>query len=401
MSPEEAAKIIVHMVPQWYFADHGPNEYDLKVNETPLSFKSIRPLTPDLSRFRDSAQTLATAFLDDSTANLPCSADVLREMLAVSWLEQVSRKVNWKKMLSYVGTLSDRTYENAPVTVNMIVRPGDAGVQMLDNGAYGKFTDHLASSPFTYFLVDGELKMVDYCEIEWKKINSTNSYKFYPEFLVPFQSIMQEGDYSIHLTRQRDVIVTRKAGDKSGLLAARRKRQWKIYDVQTFKNAVVGAMCDYAVGATIFEVLFDLSFRRHGALLVYDPDNKVIMQVANPECRIDLTSPTAGRELVATAAKRIKLTCGVSSPVINKRLLLELAGIDGAVVFNDSGITAIGAIIKNHDEATGQTGARSTAAMSAFLHGGKPANVSADGEICLIFKSVGTNGDCQASMEWL
>ncbi len=401
MSPEEAAKVIVHMVPNWYFADYGPYIFELKIKEAQISFKSFRELTPDLRGFRDRAQTLATAFVDDSTVNLPCSADVLQEMLALSWLERVSSKVNWKKILTYVGTLSDRTYENAPVTVNMIVRPGGSGEQMLDNAIYGKFTDHLASSPFTYFLVDEELKMIDYCEVEWEKIKSTTSYKYYPEFLVPFQSVMQEGDYSIHLTRQRDVIVTRKDGDNSGLLAARRKRKWKIYDVRTFKNAVVGAMCDYGVGATIFEVLFDLSFRRHGALLVYDPKNKVIEKVVNPECRLSTEPCSAGRELIATAASLIKLTRGVSSPIVNKRLLLELAGIDGAVIFNDSQITAIGAIIQNHENATGQTGARSTAALSAYIHGGKPAKVSADGEICLIFNSTGDEGSCQASMEWL
>jgi hypothetical protein len=70
-----------------------------------------------------------------------------------------------------------------------------------------------------------------------------------------------------------------------------------------------------------------------------------------------------------------------------KRLLLEVAGIDGAVVFDKENILAIGAMISPHPKVGSETGARTTAAKSAFLWGGTPAKVSADGDVTIFFKA--------------
>ena len=59
---------------------------------------------------------------------------------------------------------------------------------------------------------------------------------------------------------------------KAGLLATRRNRKWKIYDVRTFKNSLAYCLGSHYVGANLFEVVFDLSFRRQGSLLIYDPE---------------------------------------------------------------------------------------------------------------------------------
>ncbi len=123
-----------------------------------------------------------------------------------------------------------------------------------------KFFDQLASSPFSYLAVDGDLRLMHYGEVEWPQVEQDSANKFHPEFLHPIHSIMDETDISAHLTAQGDLIIMNKAG----LLATRRKRKWKIYDVRTFKNSLSYCLGNPYVGANLFEVVFDLSFRRQG-----------------------------------------------------------------------------------------------------------------------------------------
>ena len=121
-----------------------------------------------------------------------------------------------------------------------------------------RFFDQLASSQFSYLAVDGDLRLMHYGEVEWAQVETNISHKFHPEFLHPIHSIMDDSDLSAHLTAQGDLIIMNKAG----LLATRRKRKWKIYDVRTFKNSLSYCLGNPYVGANLFEVVFDLSFRR-------------------------------------------------------------------------------------------------------------------------------------------
>ena len=107
----------------------------------------------------------------------------------------------------------------------------------------------------------------------------SSACKFHPEFLHPIHSIMDETDISAHLTAQGDLIIMNKAG----LLATRRKRKWKIYDVRTFRNGLSYCLGNPHVGTNLFEVVFDLSFRRQGALLIYDPEHRIQERILNPE----------------------------------------------------------------------------------------------------------------------
>ena len=67
------------------------------------------------------------------------------------------------------------------------------------------------------------------------------------------------------------------------MLAARRQRKWKLYDVGTFKNSLSHCLGNDHVGGNLFEVIFELSFRRQGALLVYDPEHRIRGHILNPE----------------------------------------------------------------------------------------------------------------------
>jgi len=84
-----------------------------------------------------------------------------------------------------------------------------------------------------------------------------------------------------------------------------------------------------------------------------------------------------------------------------KRQLIELACIDGAIVFDDSNLLAVGALIQSHPNAGNHVGARLTAARSAYLWGAHPIAVSSDGDVTVHFQSRSGNEQCDALMNFL
>ena len=207
---------------------------------------------------------------------------MLLESFAIEWLRMHSPTTDWGRFIKYLESLARRTYENQPVALNLIIRQGQ-GLGDITPPRIQKFFDRLASSAFSYLAVDSDLRLIEYGEVEWSQVNSATSYKFHPEFLHPIHSVMDETDLSAHLTTGGDLIIMSKAG----LLATRRNRKWKIYDVRTFKNSLAYCLGSHYAGANLFEVVFDLSFRRQGSLLVYDPDHLVADHILNTQSIIN------------------------------------------------------------------------------------------------------------------
>jgi hypothetical protein len=243
--------------------------------------------------------------------------------------------------------------------------------------------------------------------------------------------VLEDDDLSAHLTSQGDLVFM----NKDGLLAARRKRKWKIYDVRTFKNGLAQCMGKATVGANLFEIVFDLSFARYGSLLVYDPRHQLRERLLNRQSIVfpgwkdegksngktggnghaanghagngkpaeDNGSPPAAiacQDLIARSVMDLGLGEGIAA-LKRKRRLIELARVDGAVIFDDQYLLAVGAIIRSHPDVGSQLGARTTAAKSAFLWGAHPVKVSSDGDVTIYFKSRKGSESCDAVMHFL
>ena len=84
-----------------------------------------------------------------------------------------------------------------------------------------------------------------------------------------------------------------------------------------------------------------------------------------------------------------------------KRRLIEMACVDGAVVFDDNHLLAVGALVRSHPSVGNQLGARTTAARSSFLWGARPIKVSSDGDVTVYFKSRDGDAECDAVMNFL
>ena len=78
-----------------------------------------------------------------------------------------------------------------------------------------------------------------------------------------------------------------------------------------------------------------------------------------------------------------------------------MSGVDGAVVFDDDHLLAVGALIRSHPNVGNHLGARVTAARSAYLWGGRPIKVSSNGDVAVYFKSRNGTNECDAVMNFL
>jgi hypothetical protein len=402
----EIAREIIHLVPQWYEADCGPAEYSISIGRQSSTFYNHARLPLRLRKLLATISERVAGLELDRFTEYAGATDVLMESFATEWLRMQAREPDWVKLIKYLETVSRRTSENLPVALTLVIRQG-RGAADITQPHLQKFFDRLAASPytFTYLTVDPDLRLMHYGSVEWSHVNDSHACKFYPEFLHPIHSVMEENDIVAHLTPHGDLVIL----NRVGILATKRKKKWRIYDAPSFTAGLTYSLGNRDVAANLLEVVFDLSFKRQGALFVYDPDRTVLERVLNPESLVrrppaDVVAPRTkfipGQTLIYDSIKGIAIGKRAGS-VKKKRQLIEMACIDGAIVFDDDNLLAIGALIRSHPDVGSHLGARITAAKSAYLWGGRPVAVSADGEVTLFFQSRSEHDVCDASMSFL
>jgi len=402
----EIGREIARLVPHWYEAECGPERYSVPVGERPFHFYNYGKLAPNLSALLARICTRTQELPLDRFIEYPGLTDILLESFATDWLQMYSREPDWLRLIKYMETVARRTNENLPVALTLVIRPG-TGLGDITQIHMQKFFDRLASSPytFTYLAIDLDLRLMHYGSVEWSQVNDAKSCKFYPEFLHPIHSIMNDTDLVAHLTPHGDLIIM----NKTGVLATKRKRKWKIYDIQTFKNGLAYCLGSRDVGKNLVEVVFDLSFRRQGALLIYDPEHRILERILNPESILSPVWKQNGQATQTTECGQSLIGRSIEDIVIGKkagffkkkRQLIEMACIDGAVVFDDNNLLAVGALIRSHPSVGSQLGARTTAARSSYLWGAHPIKVSSDGDVTVYFKSTNGERECNAEMYFL
>jgi len=409
----EIGREIIRLVPHWYEAQCGPEEHSISIGAAYTArFYNHGKLSANLSALLATIRARVEQIPLDRFLEYAGATDVLMESFATEWLRMQSREPDWVKLIKYLETVSRRTSENLPVALTLLVRPG-AGIGDITQAHLQKFFDRLAASPstFTYLAVDGDLHLMNYGSVEWSHINNATSCKSYPEFLHPIHSIMDDTDLVAHLTPHGDLVIM----DKAGVLATKRKKKWRLYDTRQFKSSLAYCLGNRNVAANLVEVVFDLSFKRQGALLVYDPEHRIFERILNPVSILNpenvasppwkanghgLPNRPCGQSLIGSSIEDIAIGKRAGS-LKRKRQLNELACIDGAIVFDDTHLLAVGALIRSHPEAGSQLGARSTAAKSAYLWGAHPIAVSSDGDVTVHFRSRNGDQQCNAVMNFL
>lgn len=386
-------KAIVGTVPQWYTCENGENPLRLNFNDTTLRFYTHRPLSPALHSLLDYARDRIPVWEQQVPEIItPSSIAKISEDIAMQWLLLQDPTVKWNKWIAHADELRQRTHENTTIQKNLIISTGKGSVDVTAPELQNVL-DSLTSSPQVYMRVNKDFRFQDYDEILWEEVRDSLGYKFSPEFLQPLLSTMKQEEYCAHLSPQGDILV---AGVQ-GLLTSCRKGQWQVYDVMALRDAFVEISGNYHVGSHLFEILFDLSYSRRGALLVFDPRHLVIEHIVNKRARLDENSRTSEdllRQMLAPRIRSIQMR-ETSHRLRKKRLFLEIAAVDGALIFDERQILAFGAMIEFHPNLADFSGARSAAAQSAFLWGGHSFKVSADGDITVLFRDKSSGGNAE------
>jgi hypothetical protein len=384
MHERELLLQVVDTVPHWYQADQGPFEYSLRVGDCELAFMSHGVLTPELSALYDVIKARLDGWAD-SMPEVVTLRDLsrIRRELVIAWLRRHDGEVEWESLFAWADNLEFRTSENRSVTLNLILSPGTGGTDITEVSLQ-KGLDSIATSGQVFLEVDKRLRFLDYREITREDMCASPPLGFNPEFLDPFVSVLGPGQWSFHITEAGDAVVL----DQGGLMASCRKGRWFIYDRRALAEAASAIFGKPEVATNTLLTSLDLSYRRCGALLIFDPDHHVVEHLVDCACWLtDPSHPPSG--IHALLASRVAtINMGVTDERERQRkLLLELATLDGAVLFDRSSVLAFGAILHLHDSARGQLGARTTAAHSAYHWGGVPVMISADGEMTIIFES--------------
>jgi hypothetical protein len=380
---ERLGNLVVELVPQWIACGADAGNATLPIDGMGWPFLALRPLSPELKQFSVNVGKEShrwERWLSDDL--LPPSVPAaIQEAMAIRWLNVLAPSVDWPKVLAHATALSMRTFENSTIVTNLVISPGCGSVDITDS-SLSKLTPTLGSSMQSFLRVDGDLRVIALEAIPWSQIDDAADYKLDPEFLHPVNSILELDDVSVHHTGRGDLLIMK----QEGIRAARRKGQWRIYEPSTLRDVVADMLASYQVATNVFEFLLDLSFRRHGALLIYDPQRVTLDYVVNGK---SIVLPNAGsidpfRALVGQSVANVSMgaTNGLTA---SKRLMMELASLDGAVIFDESEILAVGAMISTYPGAGNHAGARTTAALSALAYGAYPIKVSADGDIELYF----------------
>jgi hypothetical protein len=376
---------VIEAVPQWYEGTNAPWTRTLVLGteaRTICSHGEPTPLLEGLLGFVEAHLANWHGQLSDPVS--PAQVAAVRRAVTLEWLRLQDATVDWLRLLAYMEYLKDRTHENHPLSRNLLITPGEGDID-ITSLAVEKVMDPLAGGERVYLHVDPNLHFLGYEEITWDQIDEASEYTYAVDFLRPFSRKVAEGAYLAHLTRQREIVLL----GREGLIAAERRNRWYVYDPPTLREGLVEIFGDYNVGCNLFEIVFDLSYKRHGALLVYDPDHTVVQNVINRESVLEPEGrPDEVRRMLSPAAKAISLG-SASRNQVKRRLLMELAGLDGAVIFDAHSILAFGAMIRTHPDAGGVVGARTTAAVSAYMDGGTTVKVSSDGDVCILFNEGG------------
>ena len=159
MEIRKAIESAIDLVPNWFVAPAGYNSYDITIDGITVHFYSLRRLTPALVDLLEWIRTGLPAVIRDVEA-FPdeVGIDLIQEFFAERWLSRAEPRVNWKKLFDYSRNVSRRTYENAEVTFNFIIRPETSGTVDITAPLIQKIIDPLASSRWTYFELDANLQ---------------------------------------------------------------------------------------------------------------------------------------------------------------------------------------------------------------------------------------------------
>lgn len=401
MNHNELFKLYIDLIPQYFICKcpasicsaSGYSKLDLLANHVSYNCYSFRTPTPDLNKLNQFFSENSGIYTKSEIKSQNNLSKIIEEELVSEWLEIKGYDFGWIDFFDFMSEIDKRTNENSSVGFNFIIDPKlESGVSSIFKIEDLKSFDLLGDSLFSYIEIDKNFNFIDYNCINWSSIENERLQEFVPGFLKPLmKKIKDEKKLGITKTKRGDLIIY----DEYGILASKRKGKWKIYEATTIKNAftdVMGGSCGgkgYWTASSLFQLALDLSYKRHGALVVVSKngDDELEKIITNKGSILGNETKNQIHTLLKQTIDKIDL----GNDDYKKKyfpLVQEICSIDGAVTVENTGkIFSFGSIISSHENAE-KSGARSTAALSSVIYSehNVALKVSSDGEIELIFK---------------
>lgn len=392
---------VLGTVPQLYEASSAPILKTFHLGDVEATRCSLRELGPQLLQYIDQCLkhfASTCSFQDESLPSI-MRYEQIQQICASFWLESQTGISTWEKIIDYFLRSQRRTIENWAIAKSFIIDPSyqlensDLVTERVDFLDYKtqKLIDWLATSSYTFFRVTPKLELIAYEAISQFPVEDF-SPDYIPDFLWPMASQISNSSHSsrpvlVDSNRRGDLLIS----DRHNILAARVKSRWTVYDQNVLEHTIHNCLrhgkniCDTEslkyLAHTLFRVLFDVSFKRHGGLIVVDKGLDHVKKYASGGVFID--------QLTGFTKMFPDTSFGEKSPEFSAvRKLIELTSIDGAVILSSSGLMlGYGTMITPHPGVEYGSGARTVAAKSAALYGAIAFSISADGEILCHFKT--------------
>lgn len=294
-------------------------------------------------------------------------------------------KLDLRAIFEDLRTLAGQTYENSSIALGIILDSADTVAPMLTfPEAYFRFKKYKALTDGfrTGYVVSSTGRLMNLVDLQRFNPRIKNSGDgMFPEWAENMARISTEGRCGISLTRAGDILVF---GD-GALRFVYRFGRWRYMNhahivdllrslarVQRVPPKLVGA-----VTRSVYRTALDVSFRRSGGLLVVLRARKQLRNLVRAGDAIG----DDGRAAVDSALDAA--LPGQFIQGISRRVLVELASLDGALVLANSGqVLAYAAILRprRQGKISAVEGSRTKAAIGAS-HYGLTVKISADGDI--------------------
>ena len=289
-------------------------------------------------------------------------------------------------------TLSEQSYENKALTFGCIIdsRRKLSGDGAAFPGAFLTLKKYKALSDGfrTAYHISGNGRILDFVDIDRFEKRRLSKKHHYPDWAEPIARVSRDGRCGIALSRQGDILVF----EEGTLRFTYRYGRWHYWNhahlVHLLRDLartrhVSPRTLGRVVGA-IYRAALDVSFRRSGGLFVVLRNRASLGKVV----RLGEAIGDGRRDKEDSAFDRVICRHPIQS--LPRAVAVELAALDGAVVFANSGrLLAYGAVLRPRKAGRlrGTEGSRTKAAIGASNYG-LAIKVSSDGDITAFSKGV-------------
>ena len=338
------------------------------------------------------SEVLGSPIVDGSEASIKAIRDAFDEYVIAQHIEAHYHlpSLSVDSIFETLHTLSEQSYENKALTFGCIIdshrTANEPGARFPDGFLSLKKYKALSDGFHTAYHVSANGKILNFVDLDRMENRGLTEKHHYPYWAERLARASRDGRCGVALSRQGDILVF----DEGTLRFTYRFGRWQYWNHAHLVHLLRGLtrtqhvpqqILGRVVGA-IYRAALDVSFRRSGGLIVVLRNRTNLGRVV----RLGEAIGDAGRD-----KRDLEFDAVIGKypiQLIPRAIAVELAALDGALVFANSGnLLAYGAVLqpKKAGKLRGTEGSRTKAAIGASNYG-LAIKVSSDGDITVYSK---------------